>query len=465
MSLKESLGEAMAFQQARNYTKAEAIYASVLKDNPDQPDATHLLGLIRMEQDRDVEALELLERALKLFPQAAHFHHNIAGFYRRMGRLDDAERHFREAISLKPDYGEAYQGVAEMIKLGPEDPVFSMLSEQLSQSSHSEEMRSYFHFAAGIIFDGIGQYKEAFQHFKQGNELAKRTFSSDNFHDFAKKLVYEIGPSVVEVIKGKGLKTEVPTFIVGMPRSGTSLVEQILASHSQVFGSGELNDVKQISNQAQPLSTIKEPFPKYLPGLSPAAFKRMGEEYLMRQKNRANDESVTRIIDKHPLNFQFVGMIFGMFPNARIIHTVRDPLDTCLSCYFQNFTLGQDYSFDFKSLGRFYNDYRRLMEHWESVYPGKIYSVNYEDVVADQEVQTRRLLDFMGLDFEPQCIEFHKTDRKVSTASFMQVRQPIYKTSQNRWMNYREELRELAEIIGVPIEEPITISGRVPGLS
>jgi hypothetical protein len=148
-----------------------------------------------------------------------------------------------------------------------------------------------------------------------------------------------------------------------------------------------------------------------------------------------------------------------MFPNARIIHTVRNPLDTCLSCFFQNFTKGQDYSFDLKVLAYFYNDYRRLMEHWETVYPGQIHTVRYEDVIADQETETRALLEFIGLDFEQNCIEFHRTQRKVSTASFLQVRRPIYKSSQRRWMNYREELSELAAIIGVKTEPPITISG------
>ena len=459
MSMVGQLKAAMEHQVAGRFGDAESIYLGILKDNPDQPDAIHLLGLIRMEQDRDGEALELMERALVLFPAAAHFHHNIAGLYRRMGQLEEAEQQFREAIELKPDYGEAYQGLAEMKRFDADDPLFSKISEQLAQPGLPADMRSYFHFAAGALFDGIGQYKEAFEHYRQGNDLAARKFDTDGFRKLAKDIIYTSSPSLAKRTLAAGYKSRIPTFIIGMPRSGTTLVEQILASHSCVFGAGELNDLKLIAAQAGQLSTINAPYPAYLPGLNSAGLQRMGSEYVKRVQRLVDNQDVTRIIDKHPLNFQYVGMIFSMFPDARVIHTVRDPLDTCLSCYFQNFTKGQDYSFDLVALGHFYNDYSRLMEHWESVYTGRICSVKYETVVDQQESETRRMLDYLGLEFEAACIDFHKTDRKVSTASFMQVRKPIYKTSQNRWMNYRTELRELAKIIGVAVEEPITITG------
>ena len=160
-----------------------------------------------------------------------------------------------------------------------------------------------------------------------------------------------------------------------MPRSGTTLVEQILASHSKVFGAGELNDMKFIAANTRQLSRFKVDYPNTIPGLQNTDYAALAAEYLRRIQALVEDENVTRIVDKHPLNFQFIGLIFSMFPNAKIIHTVRNPLDTCLSCYFQNFTKGQDYSFDLRALGNFYNDYRRLMEHWETVYPGRIITV------------------------------------------------------------------------------------------
>jgi tetratricopeptide (TPR) repeat protein len=465
MSLKESLETGMQHQLASQYPEAESIYLQILEKEPDQPDANHLLGLVRMEQDRDEEAVTLMEKALGLYPDAAHFHHNIAGLYRRMGQLEEAETRFREAIRLKADYGEAYQGLAEMIKFKAGDPLIRKVDEQLKRKDLNPGLRSYFHFAAGKILDDIGQYRDAFAHYAQGNKFANRKFDSNQFRSLVKDIIYVSSPSQAKRVEGAGNPSEIPVFIVGMPRSGTTLVEQILASHSNVFGAGELNDMKVIAASSRQLSQFKVDYPNTLPGLRNTDYATLAAEYLKRIQALVDDRNVTRIVDKRPLNFQFVGLTLSMFPNAKIIHTVRNPLDTCLSCFFQNFTKGQDYSFSLSALGHFYNDYRRLMEHWESVYPGRIYSVRYEDVLADQENETRRLLEFLGLNFEQQCIDFHQTERKVSTASFLQVRKPLYKTSEKRWMNYREELAELARIIGIKAEPPVTISGQSSILS
>ncbi len=465
----------MNHQIKAEYAAAEKIYEEILKTEKDQPDAIHLLGLIRAEQERDSEAIQLLERALTLYPGAAHFHHNIAGVYRRVGRLDDAIREFRAAIALKPNYGEAYQGLAEMVRFNAEDPLVEKITEQLSDTGLEDPARAYFHFAAGKMNDDIGRYSLAFKHYTQGNRLSHRPYDSKMFRVQVKDTIYVHSRALRESLgqsatdggsagsDSAGSDSEVPTFIVGMPRSGTTLVEQILASHSKVFGAGELNDMKYIAAVAERSSGIT--FPNCVPAIPAGDYRKLGDEYLRRIVPLARGAPVERIIDKHPLNFQFVGLILSMFPKARIIHTVRHPLDTCLSCFFQNFTKGQNYSFDLMTLAHFYNDYRRLMEHWESVYGDRIYTVNYESLIGDQEAQTRGLLEFMGLDFEPGCIEFHKTERKVSTASFMQVRTPLYASSQRRWMNYAGELEPLARVIGLKIERPVTISGAASVLS
>lgn len=449
----------MQLQLAGKFSEAEKIYRTILSADPEQPDANHLLGLIRMEQEKDDEAVVLMEKALGLFPAASHFHHNIAGLYRRMGRLEEAEAGFREAIRLKPDYGEAYQGLAEMLKFQSDDPLIMQVDEQLKSGKLEDTNRCYFHFAAGKILDDIGRYPEAFKHYVAGNKLANRQFDTVSFRDMVKNLLYYSSASFAARTRRVGLDTEAPTFVIGMPRSGTTLVEQILASHSAVYGAGELNDMKFVAARSQQLSQFDSPYPICLPGLKNEDYSVLGNGYLHRLRQMADDPKATRYIDKHPLNFQFVGLIYAMFPNARIIHTVRNPLDTCLSCFFQNFTKGQDYSFNLQSLAHFYNDYRRLMEHWETIYPGRIHTVRYEDMVENQEQETRRLLDFMGLEFEQGCIDFHETDRKVSTASFLQVRKPIYKTSRKRWVHYRQELEEFARLIGVNIEAPVTITG------
>lgn len=456
----ERLNDAMSKQIEGDLAYAEEIYLDVLRTEPDHPDAVHLLGLIRGEQDRNDEAVAMIEKAISINPNAAPFHHNIAGIYRRMGRLKDAEREFREAIRLKPDYGEAYQGLAEMIRFEPNDPLLPRILNQLNRPDLDKSVRCYFHFAAGKIHDDIGQYRLAFRHYTQGNKDAQKEFDSAAFRQQIKDSIYVYSKAHVASVAGAGHDSRQPVFVVGMPRSGTTLVEQILASHSAVYGAGELNDMKFVVRSAAQFSAVRQAWPNCMPGVRERQYRSLGQQYLDRVAAILPDERFDRVVDKHPLNFQFVGLILSMFPNAKVIHTVRDPLDTCLSCFFQNFTKGQHYSFDLIKLAHFFNDYKRLMEHWQTLFEGRILTISYEDLLEDLEGETRKLLDFCDLEFEEACLRYFETRRVVKTASFMQVRQPIYKTSLDRWRNYAEELQPVAEILGIPVEQPVTISLR-----
>lgn len=440
--------------------QAEKIYRDILGSEPDNPDANHLLGLILGERDDNDGATALIEKAIGLRPQAAPFHHNIAGIYRRMGKLKEAEAEFRRAIALKADYGEAYQGLAEMVTFEKGDPFIAAVAEQINSGKLSDGMRSYFHFAAGKFLDDVGDYPNAFEHYRLGNQFANKPFDSNEFRQQIKDTLYVFSRDLVAAHADDGLPTQQPVFVVGMPRSGTSLVEQILASHSGVYGAGELNDMKFTVRLASQISQIRQPYPESVRGLTRPAIQRLAADYLERTA-AVTPGSFDRVVDKHPLNFQFVGLILLMFPNARIIHTVRHPLDTCLSCFFQNFTKGQHYSFDLIKLAHFYNDYRRMMEHFEMLFPDNIMKVSYEEVTEDQEAQTRRLLEFCGLPFEDACLDFHKTRRVVKTASFLQVRKPIYNSSKGRWRNYIPQLETVAGILGLDVAPPVTItSGR-----
>jgi len=454
----ENLKRAMNLQIEGKLKEAEVIYQEILAESPEDPDATHLLGLIRSEQDNNEEAISLIEKAISLRPEAAPFHHNIAGIYRRTGRLDDAEIQFREAIRLKPDYGEAYQGLAEMVKFKAGDPLQDQVQQQLARPEMDRRVRCYFNFAAGKIHDDLGDYTRAFQHYTEGNREADKPWDVGEFRQRVKDTLYSFSKDYADSVKQDGYQSDQPVFIVGMPRSGTTLVEQILASHSGVYGAGELNDMKLAVRLTEQAVRGRAPFPNNMPLLRGKVLSQIGETYVKRTQALADKPDYAHIIDKHPLNFQFVGLILSILPQARIIHTVRHPLDTCVSCFFQNFTKGQHYSFDIEKLGHFYNDYRRLMDYWQLLYPDQITTIAYENVLADQESETRRLLDFLELEFEPQCLEFHRTERVVKTASFMQVRQPLYKSSKNRWEHYSGQLQKLAQIIGYPIEQPVTIS-------
>jgi len=425
--------------------QAEAIYQELLAADPDQHDALHLLGLIRMEQDRTTIAIELINRAIALRPQMPAFHHNIAGLYRRCGRLEEARHAYAEALRLKPDYGEACQGLAEILTGEALASLQEPALEQISSPALEDRVKSYFHFALGRIFDVRGDYTRAFQHYRMGNKLAGRHFDAQAQREMIKDILYDYGPQRSSA--GLGPDSALPVFIIGMPRSGTSLVEQILSSHSRVFGAGELGDISGILTHCQKLDPGHRAYPGCLAGLDAAHYQGLGERYLQRLTQLAGDRDPMplRIIDKHPLNFQHLGFIFDLLPGARVIHVRRDPLDTCLSCYFQNFSSGQDYSFDLRNLADFYQDYRRLMLHWQQLHPDRILHLDYERLVLDQEALSRVMIEFLGLDWEPAVLEFYRTQREVKTASFLQVRQPLYKDSIARWRRYQFHITELMQ--------------------
>jgi len=453
MNFLEQLGKATELHKSGQIAEAEKIYLSILEVDPQNVDAKHLLGLVRGEQDRDREAVSLITEAIEAKPQEAAFHHNIAGIYRRMGKLDDAEREFRTAIKLKPDYGEAFQGLSEVVTFAAGDPLIDQTISQVQRLDLDDRIKSYFYFAAAKMHADTEDYDTAFHCYQNGNRSANRKFDTKHHRVATMESIYIFSRYYMRGRPREGNDSELPVFIVGMPRSGTTLIEQILASHSKVYGAGELNNIKQIAQRTPELSQVKAPYPQCVPMLKPGAIDKMAKDYLVQLQQLAGSESrsedIKRIVDKHPLNFMNIGLILMLFPNAKIIHTVRDSIDTCLSCYFQNFTRGQDYSFDIAALGHFYNDYSRLMEHWKSLFPGKILDLHYENMIENQESESRRLVEYCGLEWEDRCLQFHKTRRSVKTASFMQVRQPIYKSSIGRWKKYRHQLAPLAQILGI----------------
>lgn len=453
----EKIKTAMNKQIEDDLRFAEQTYLELLKEYPDLSDASHLLGLVRAAQECDEEAIELIEKAIRLNPLAAAYHHNIAGIYRRLGQFDQAETGFRRAIELKPDYGEAYQGLFEAVRCEASEPILSKLSEQLNNTALDGQAQSYMHFAAGKVCDDAGDFKRAFRHYLKGNKLAGKSYDCTQNESFFKDIIYQNSSELMTMNQGAGHLSDLPVFIVGMPRSGTSLVEQILARHSGVFGAGELHDLRWVIESATRQSPDKRPFPFWLADINPASFRLMGETYLARLSAHGKGGQYIRIVDKHPLNFQFLGLIRQILPNAKILHITRDAMDTCLSCFFQNFTKGQDYSFDLRSLGTFYNQYRRLMSHWVSLLPGSIHEVNYERLLQDPETEIKEMLQFCNLEFEPGCMVFHETQRVVKTASFHQVRQPLYQNLKNRWLNYQRQLQPLANMRGVGKTEPVMV--------
>ena len=318
------------------------------------------------------------------------------------------------------------------------------LAHILSQlaSDLSEEDRCYFSFAAGKITDDHGDYGAAFRHYREGNRL--RAIEWNSGADVA------LGDSVLrhydaaEIQRGSelGLADVSPIFIVGMPRSGTSLVEQILASHPQVFGAGELKDISAIADDMQKRVQPAMNYPGFLAHLPAEAFQGYARAYLDRVAGLAGSADL-RGVDKQPFNFYHLGFIRQLFPRARIIHTVRDPLDVGLSCYFQNFATGVEFSFDLENIGSYYTIYRRIMDHWDQVMPGAIHELSYADLVADPEPAVRALLEYCELPWDDHCLDFAGTERRVATASAWQVRQSLYQRSVGRHRHYEKYLGPL----------------------
>ena len=293
------------------------------------------------------------------------------------------------------------------------------------------------------MFDDLERYDEAFPHFSKGNELDSRTTPFDpRIHGILiDRLKRIFNKQFLSRRQGFGSESKRPIIIVGMPRSGTTLTEQVLASHPDVFGAGELRYIGVIADKLADHAS------------GAAAYSGFANSYL--DQIGALAPTAARIIDKNPLNFEYLGLIGRLLPSARVIHCRRDPRDVAVSCYFQNFTTGQEWSFDLADIGTYFKAYRRLMDHWEDVLPMPVMAIDYEDMVGDVEATARRIVDFVGLPWDPACLAFHTAERAVRTASQWQVRQPIYRRSAGRWRRHAQHLAPFLNAAGLgdtPVE-------------
>jgi len=293
-------------------------------------------------------------------------------------------------------------------------------------------------FALGKVYTDLGDDDRSFEHYRAGNELARSKVPFDIARHVA-RVDREIELFSAERLAAmpRGSDSDAPILIVGTPRSGTTLTESIISSHSQVAGAGEM------TFWSAAMSHVMPGFPA---SYTPVMAKQLADEYLVFL--RQHSATAHRITDKMPGNYMHLGIIHAVFPNAKIIHTKRHPIDACLSIYFQNFPDAHEYKWDLESLAAWYEQYQRLMAHWRSVLPpGVLYEIQYEDLVEDQEGESRKLLDFLGLQWEGDVLDFHKQERAVFTASKWQVRQPVYKTSKERWRRYEKHLGPLMGLL------------------
>ncbi|HUN49511.1 MAG TPA: sulfotransferase, partial [Candidatus Sulfotelmatobacter sp.] len=365
------------------------------------------------------------------------------------GDFDDAVAHYDWAIALRPDDVEAHFNRAAIKTFHRGDADLAALEALAGMHAMPEDKAAYVHFALAKALEDIGEHVRAFEHLHKGNALKRRriTYDETRFLRIFPRTASVYDRKLFARFRGEGEPSPVPVFVLGMPRSGSTLIAQVLAGHPQIHAAGERADLDAVARSMATAGVPPVGHPECVPLLDGVALKRFGQAYLARLPALADGK--LRIVDKTPGNFLYIGLIRLLLPNARIIHAMRDPIDTCVSCYSKLFTSGFSFSYDLAELGRFYRCYSDMMMHWRSVLPaGAMLDVAYEDMVDDLEGQARRLIDYCGLPWNGRCLDFHSVSRRVKTASSVQVRQPLFRSSLQRWRKYEAELAPLLQALG-----------------
>ena len=423
------------------FVEAISVYNEVLTKNKNNVLILKNLAIALLNNGQNDEALSLYNRILEINPEKADSYINLAKQSLSMGDKPHVEQLAKKALELEPANEEAYYLLMMVKKVrDTNDKYLLQLKKLLQDNLLSDEQRMKLNFAASFAHQGLKEYKTAFYHLKLGNDI-KNNFSP--FVLYKTKKRFELIKKIFDVnlmrrMNGVGIASHKPLFIVGMPRSGTSLVEQILSSHSSVHGAGEL---KNLNYQVEQILNAGEKFPEGVRDWKRSEFTSLAKAYLEDISSKGGNAK--RVSDKQPSNFIFIGLIRLALPGAKIIHCIRNPIDTCFSCYKQNFTTGQNFSNNLKDLGNYYRLYQDLMHHWRLLFKEEIYDLSYEKIVEDPKTEIRKLLSFCDLDWEDGCLEFHANKRQVHTASAMQVRNPIYRSSVESWRHYEVELAPL----------------------
>jgi tetratricopeptide (TPR) repeat protein len=415
---------------------------------PDNPQAHFLRGATLAPAAFTYEAIEAYERCLELKPSHAGALLGRGHLLKAVGRYDAAVASYGACIRERPDSGEAYWSLANLKTYRFADEVVAEMERRVRSTGLPAQSEVNFLFALGKAWEDRGDYERAWTYYREGNARQRATVAYDPVQTEATndRLIAAFSGDFLASRSGAGLGDPAPIFIIGLPRSGSTLLEQILASHSQVEGTSELPYVSRVANSLNRNRADGINYPEAVRELKAENLRALGEDYLAYARVHRR-RGAARFIDKMPNNFPQVGFISLVLPNARIIDARRHPLDACLSCYRQLFARGQNFTYDLTEIGEYYLQYQRLMDHWAAVLPGRVLTVQYEEVVADFENQVRRLLAFCGLPWEDACLRFYESERPVRTPSSEQVRQPIYDRSVGHWRNYARYLDELVRVI------------------
>ncbi|MDA0679314.1 MAG: sulfotransferase [Proteobacteria bacterium] len=386
-------------------------------------------------------------KALEIAPKRAVVFCGMAHHQKTIGQQEEAIASYRKAIAVKPDHAEAYWSLANLKTFHFTDREVDAMQDLLNSEQLPDESRAQIHNALGLEYENREDYKQAFENFDRCNHVRRQAEVYDpvETESITERLIEIFDADFLGRNAGEADSSITPILVVGLPRSGSTLIEQILASHSQVDGTHELGDLSRAVQTVRRKTRRHSHFPEALSDLSTDDWHAIGKEYLQRTEIFRGNSPF--FVDKNPNNFIYAGVLKLALPNCKIINAKRHPLDSCLGSFKQLFASGQPFTYDMTELGEYYLQYARLMDHWHKVLPGFVLDVQYEHVVADLESQVRRILEYCGLPFEEQCLRFHETERAVKTASSEQVRRPIYSSSVNLWRNYEAHLDELVHIL------------------
>ena len=428
--------------------EAEPVAQKLLKIEPENPQNWVALGSLYIRLLRQADAIVAFERASHLNPSQIGLRLSIGHANKTLGNREASEQAYKECLRLDPAYADAWWSLADLKNYLFSDAEIGTMRALLADPALASDARAQINFALARALEQRQQYSDAFAHYARGNGLRRRTsgFDMTAFESKTRRIIACCDEAFFASRAGAGCDDPAPIFIVGLPRSGSTLVEQILASHSSVEGTMELPNILTQVRELDRLDPRGDGYPERLQELPPARHAASGRRYLA--ETRPLRSGRPHFIDKMPNNFSHVALIHLILPRATIIDVRRHPLDACFSTYKQYFAEGQSFGYDLEDLGRYYRCYLALMDHWNSVLPGKVLHVQYEALVKDPEGTIRRLLGHCGLPFESACLNFHQTQRSVRTASAEQVRQPLYSSAVGYWKHFESELEPLKRSLG-----------------
>jgi tetratricopeptide (TPR) repeat protein len=422
----------------------------LLKEDPNNPRYLILKGSVLVRMGTHLPALSIFEKILESYPRQAAAQLSYGHTLKTVGRVEESISAYRKAIEISPTIGEAYWSLANLKTFRFADEDIAAMRAAITLEGGDADDQSHIAFALGKALEDRREYNESFKYYKRGNAIRRIEHIFDpkkNMFNSVRQ-IHTCTAGFFEQRAGQGCQAPDPIFIVGLPRAGSTLLEQILASHSSVEGTAELPDIIAISRElgGRKKDNPATLYPEILAELSPQKLQKLGEDYL--ESTRIQRSDTPFFIDKMPNNFLHIGLIHLILPRAKIIDARRHPMAGCFAGYKQLFAKGQTFTYDLTDVGHYYRNYVKVMDHWDEVLPGRVLRVQYEDMVADSDTQIRRVLEHCELPFEEQCLRFYETDRAIRTPSAEQVRQPIFQEGLEQWRHYETHLNPLKKALG-----------------